>query len=380
MNECARSMQYQILMATFPAPVPIGGSGTDARRPFFDRSSFTFSNAQMDKIVIEDDDDQFDYISANPDYPRERQQGLVLPVTFGLDETATAVGTQISNMVGSLVRDQNGNQFRLIFPAVGSLDEEVPTIVGGKAAVLILPVPVQTPSGPIFPTFDPNLTFRYMGSHSVSMSSPGAPYGPQRATCFTLGTQIATPAGLRRIEDLRPGDLVVTRDHGPRPLRWIGRAHLPAARLDLQPNLRPIRIPKGALGHGQPAHDLTLSPQHRVLVQSCIAQRMFGASEVLVAVKHLLELPGIDLAPASEGVTYLHLLFDQHELVQAEGAWTESLLPGPEARASLPPAALQELSAIFIDLPPARMILNGREGRQLAFRHAKNRRELAPVF
>ena len=41
--------------------------------------------------------------------------------------------------------------------------------------------------------------------------------------CFTAGTRILTPHGPRPVEDLRPGDLVITRDNGPQPLRWTGR-------------------------------------------------------------------------------------------------------------------------------------------------------------
>lgn len=42
-------------------------------------------------------------------------------------------------------------------------------------------------------------------------------------TCFAAGTMITTPDGPGAVETLRPGDLVVTRDRGPQPLRWIGR-------------------------------------------------------------------------------------------------------------------------------------------------------------
>ncbi|MCU0816565.1 MAG: Hint domain-containing protein, partial [Cypionkella sp.] len=36
--------------------------------------------------------------------------------------------------------------------------------------------------------------------------------------CFTLGTRIDTVDGPRPVEALVPGDLVLTRDHGPQPL------------------------------------------------------------------------------------------------------------------------------------------------------------------
>mgnify|MGYP003561850666 FL=1 len=40
--------------------------------------------------------------------------------------------------------------------------------------------------------------------------------------CFANGTRIATPRGERPVEDIRPGDRVMTRDNGPQPVRWAG--------------------------------------------------------------------------------------------------------------------------------------------------------------
>lgn len=197
--------------------------------------------------------------------------------------------------------------------------------------------------------------------------------------CFTAGTMIRTAEGERRVEDLRLDDLVWTRDNGLQPLRWIGRRTLRPAELAAQPNLRPIRIRAGALGAGQPAQDLVVSPQHRILIRSSIALRMFGAAEVLVGAKQLLALPGIEVDEAAREVTYLHLMFDRHEVLVSNGAETESLYPGPIALAALGEAAAAEIQALFPELcegeggfPPARQLVPGRLARKLAERHGRN--------
>ncbi|MCZ0963453.1 Hint domain-containing protein [Paracoccus benzoatiresistens] len=202
-------------------------------------------------------------------------------------------------------------------------------------------------------------------------------------TCFTSGTLIATAAGDRPVQDIRVGDLVVTRDNGLQPVRWMGRRHVTAAEIAAHPALAPVRIAAGALGRGLPAQDLLVSQQHRVLVRSAIAARMFGAQELLVAAKHLTEIEGIDIVQGSEGVTYVHMMFAAHEVVLSNGAETESLYPGPQALLALGRAA-EEIFTLFPQLrdtveafPGARPFVAGKQARQLASRHAANQKPLA---
>lgn len=192
--------------------------------------------------------------------------------------------------------------------------------------------------------------------------------------CFAAGTRIRTPQGEVAVETLTPGALVMTVDHGAQPVRWVGRAEID---LSQSPHLRPVRIARGALGGGLPESDLTVSPQHRVLVRSRIAQRMFGATEVLVAAKQLLALDGIALASDLDRVTYVHFLFDSHQVVWSNGAQTESLFTGPQALESVGPAARDEILQIFPELlseaaVPARVLVAGAPGRRMADRHARN--------
>lgn len=201
--------------------------------------------------------------------------------------------------------------------------------------------------------------------------------------CFGSDALIATPFGQVAAGDLALGDLVETRDVGPQAIRWIGTRTLDAATLAAHPRLRPIRIRKGALGAGLPHADLIVSPQHRMLVRSRIAQKMFGAPEVLVAARQLCQVEGIDVAEDLASVTYVHFLFDAHQIVLANGAESESLFTGAEALKSVGPAARAEIFAIFPDLAhrdhealPAREMASGRMARKLAVRHVQNGKPL----
>ena len=198
--------------------------------------------------------------------------------------------------------------------------------------------------------------------------------------CFAAETMIDTPEGPRAVEDLAVGDLVLTADHGPQAIRWIKARKVHRWALSAAPHLRPIRIAAGALGPGCPEADLLVSPQHRMLVRSRIVERMFEAGEVLVGAKHLIGLPGIEVAEDVVDVTYVHFLCDQHEVVFANGAPTESLYAGPMAMKALGEAAVSEILTLFPELAqmgsygltPARPLVKGREGRNMVERHGKN--------
>ncbi|MFD1881128.1 Hint domain-containing protein [Paracoccus pacificus] len=204
------------------------------------------------------------------------------------------------------------------------------------------------------------------------------PFGPGTLgpPCLTRGTRVATPLGEVAVENLSDGDLVVTKDHGAKRIARILGKTLSPSELLWNPELRPVCISAGALGHGLPEADLIVSPQHRILVRSKIAQRMFGVPEVLVAAKRLTALDGIEVVHDLEQVEYFHILFDQHEVIFANGAETESLYTGAEALRSVGKAAREEILTLFPMLRdggampiPARVIASGRRGQQLAQRH-----------
>lgn len=191
--------------------------------------------------------------------------------------------------------------------------------------------------------------------------------------CFTPGTLILTPDGERRVETLEVGDLVITLDNGAQPIRWIGATHIGPFRMAITPAFRPVRIRKDAFGPNQPARDMLVSPQHRVLVEGWKAELLYGDVNVLAAALHLIDERNVVRAWDMREVTYLHLQFDKHELIFSDGLRTESFNPGPEALASIPDAARQELQALFPDRdlsldPPnaaARTMINRREARAL---------------
>ena len=180
-----------------------------------------------------------------------------------------------------------------------------------------------------------------------------------------------TPRGEVPIEKLREGDRVFTRDNGLHEIRWIGRTKLGARQIARMPEVAPIVIRKGALGSGMPERDLVVSPNHRVLITSDLAELMFDEREVLIAAKHLVGLTGVEQAEPGS-TSYIHMLFDHHEVILSNGAWTESFQPGDYSLRGIGDGQRAEILDLFPELSQkagldgfraARRALKGHEAR-----------------
>jgi hypothetical protein len=139
--------------------------------------------------------------------------------------------------------------------------------------------------------------------------------------CFYPGTMIVTPAGPRAVETLGAGDLVLGADGTARPIRWMGRQSVTTVFADPLRSL-PVTIGAGALGDGLPLRDLTVSPDHALLVDGMLVHA--GALVNGTSIRRMSEVP--------PHFTYWHIELDDHALVLAEGVAAETYLDGPARR------------------------------------------------
>jgi Ca2+-binding RTX toxin-like protein len=167
--------------------------------------------------------------------------------------------------------------------------------------------------------------------------------------CFTPGTMILTSQGEIPVQDLSVGDKVITRDNGMQEIRWIGSKALDGRMMLESPHLRPVLIRQGALGRGLPERDMMVSPNHRMLVANDKTSLLFEEREVLVAAKHIVDHKGIQQVDTI-GVSYVHMMFDAHEVVLGDGTWTESFQPGDYSLKGIGNAQRNEIFEIFPEL------------------------------
>lgn len=267
----------------------------DDTEPTWTGQTYTFAGGTPTKLRLDDDDDHFE------DGYTETGAPQVLKDAMTLNGTTYPAGSVVEAEFSLL--DDTG------------LEVWVVRIDGENVGFTI-------PAG--YDEIPPGTTF------SPTQSRDGAPQGSSdgqssreqysNVACFTAPVPIDTPDGPRRAGSLRPGDMVLTLDNGAQPVLWAGRTTL---RLGPQNDgRRPIRLRADCLAPGCPASDISVSPQHRIL----IAQP--DGAQAFVPARGLLPLPGVSVARGRRRVTFVHLLLPRHEVLLSAGLATESLFPG----------------------------------------------------
>ena len=108
----------------------------------------------------------------------------------------------------------------------------------------------------------------------------------------------------------------------------------------------PICFTAGAYGAVDP---VWVSPQHRILVGGWRTQLFCGEDEVLIAAKALVDGHSVVRMPRRE-VTYIHLLFESHQIVRCQGLESESYFPGATNSTGWDDDTALELETLFPEI------------------------------
>jgi hypothetical protein len=136
--------------------------------------------------------------------------------------------------------------------------------------------------------------------------------------CYMSGTRIRSARGDLSIEQIMAGDDVVVRRDGQdtlEPVKWVGTSAVDLSKMPRVEDAAPIRIRQNAIAEQQPARDLFVSPEHSMLIDGlCVPAKLLvnGASIVREA--------------THPPFSYYHLELEQHGILLAENALSESYL------------------------------------------------------
>ncbi|QBF31967.1 Hint domain-containing protein [Thalassococcus sp. S3] len=289
--------------------------------------------AQPLQIVIDDDDPDFN------EAPTDSNQVLANPVT--IDGVTYPAGSLVT--LNYVLTDDNGFEgFSITIGQNNTGNNTTTAFISNQPMV-------------------PGQQYTFTSEGNIGRNP--RPY--QEFICFAAGTRIRVPGGTCAVENLQAGDLVTTMGHGAQPIRWVGQRTVPALGSGA-----PVTIAAGTLEARQ---DLTVSPNHRILVQTGATEMVTGEPRVLVAAKHLVNGRSIRQTPRGF-VTYVHIMFDDHRIVWANGCPTESFYVGAQSRKMLSDDQMAEILDLFPELatrddPSPAMSYpdaEGHEGRALA--------------
>lgn len=257
-------------------------------------------------------------------------------------DDAFTVSRDGTTTVNLLANDSNASGGTLTITKING----VPVVAGSKVTLPSGLVITVNGDGTICVISDPTdplgeASFSYEVSNGAGITDVGFVTGTV-IPCFVAGARIDTARGPVPVEDVVVGDLVLTLDDGYQPVRWRGARQVPSAGA-----LGMVKIPAGSFGnHGA----LAVSPQHRLYLTGWRAELYCGTDEVLVKAAHLVRAGRLQQDRSGRPVTYHHLMFDRHQIIRAEGLWSESYHPGPATLADLDADTRDEIFTLFPEL------------------------------
>lgn len=319
---------YDWSLYTLPGSIPLSDIQGDSHSndpasldytptaPTWIGETFTYNGGSSTFIEISDDDANFEDGYVEVGVPSTLTEDVTI------NGTTYLAGSQIQNEFG--MTDASGNEVWVIRINGDNIGFAYPVDED--------PTPGQTFTGSAGSDGDPS-------DGSTGESSTVAYQG---IICFTPGTLIETPDGLQAVETLKVNDIVMTIDSGPQPIRWVSNSKISCSG-ELEHG-KPIQIKADAFGPGLPNRDLVVSPQHRFLFHD-----NSGASdvEVFVAAKALTVLPHVRVLEGKKSIQYIHIALERHEVIMAEGVFTESCYLGPVMLQDIPKRHRPQMKAIF---------------------------------
>ena len=150
------------------------------------------------------------------------------------------------------------------------------------------------------------------------------------------GTRVMTDSGERPVESLRAGDRVITRDHGMQPIIYVGRQDITVTGANA-----PVLIGEGVLKN---ARDLIVSVDTRIVLKGAQALARFGAREVLIPARDLVDGKAIRQGVGG-AISFYQIVTEHHQVIYAEAAAVESYLADDAGLSALEPgnrASLEE--------------------------------------
>lgn len=162
--------------------------------------------------------------------------------------------------------------------------------------------------------------------------APALPLFEDAFCAFSRGTMIDTEMGPMAIEDILPGDRVLTQNGDYMPVMWKGSTNVVPRRVDpTGRSLRLTRIMADSFGMQRPLSYIMAGPSARILKTPGRLQALAGGKPMLTPVEEFQDGTNvIDTAPPT-AVQLFHICLSQHAIINVAGLEFETYHPGVNA-------------------------------------------------
>ncbi|WP_122074031.1 Hint domain-containing protein [Pseudophaeobacter sp. EL27] len=162
--------------------------------------------------------------------------------------------------------------------------------------------------------------------------APALPIFEDAFCAFTRGSLVETTTGPIAVEDLLPGDEIMTQDGGSQPLIWKGSTSLVPSRSDAKGRAhRLTSFMPDSLGLQKPASCVVAGPAARLLRLPPHMRVSADASQLLTLVEEFQDGMNIFETAPPTVVDLFHLCLPEHAVINVGGLEFETYHPGPEA-------------------------------------------------
>jgi hypothetical protein len=162
--------------------------------------------------------------------------------------------------------------------------------------------------------------------------APALPLFEDAFCAFSRGSLVDTPNGPIAIEDLLPGDAVITGNGESHPVLWKGSTTLVPGRPGPQGrSMHLTRIMADSFGMQRPGSCVIAGPSARLLHTPTHLRSVAGGAQMLTPVREFIDgMNVIETAPPTP-VELFHLCLKRHTVISVSGLEMETYHPGETA-------------------------------------------------
>ncbi|MGV6805735.1 MAG: Hint domain-containing protein [Ruegeria sp.] len=162
--------------------------------------------------------------------------------------------------------------------------------------------------------------------------APALPVFEDAFCAFTRGSLVETEYGPVAIEDLMPGETVLTQDGKSETVLWKGSVTLIPGREDSRGRTRPLtRIMSDTFGMQKPLSGVIAGPAARLLATPAHLRHLNGGLPMLTPVSEFQDgMSVIETLPPTP-VELFHICLKRHTVISVDGLQFETYHPGVSA-------------------------------------------------